>query len=178
MTNLEILTLCNSILTTAALSLAFFNYKHSRKKDFQDKLYQLKLDAYKELNAKCYEAYKQLNSNSWPFSEIYNIEIETEWDTFFVKEVSKLYHVGFELQELIYNHSHILPNEVIEAYNEFSNFCLGFVTKSAHYDTHLIVDSTGRLWGIYTELIDIIRNDLHIEKVNKDLFKRMNNPIV
>jgi hypothetical protein len=177
MTNIEIFTLCNSILTTVALSLTYFNYRHSRKKDFQDKLYQIKLDAYKELNMKCYDAFKQLNINSSPFDEIYNIDTKPEWDIFFLREIPKLYYVGFQLQESIYNYAHILPNDVMESYYDFSNNCLSFVTNSAHFNIELIIDSTDRIWKQYAELIDITRKDLSIEKVDKGLFKRMNSPL-
>jgi len=50
MNTIEIFTLCNTILTTVTLTIAYSNYHLSKKKDFQDKLFQIKLDAYKDLN--------------------------------------------------------------------------------------------------------------------------------
>lgn len=177
MNTLEIITLCNTILTTAALTVTYFNYHHSRKKDFQDKLFQIKLDAYKELNAKCYDAYLKLNINSHPFNEVYNIISKTAWDIYFDKEITKLYHVGFNLQETIYSYSYLLPNDVIEKYYNFSSFCLSFITNSAHYDTGLMSDTTEKLWENYTQLINLIRHDLNIEMIDKGLLKRIATPI-
>lgn len=128
MSTIEIITLSNTVLTTITLTLTYFNYHHSRKKDFQDKLFQIKLDAYKELNAKCYDAYLTLNINSEPFNEIYKIDTKDEWDRYFDKEFMGLYKVGFQLQETIYGYAYLLPNDVITKYYDFSNFCLGFVT--------------------------------------------------
>lgn len=178
MSTAETFTLCNIVLTSVTLTFTYFNYHHSRKKDFQDKLFQIKLDAYKELNARCYDAYLTLNINSAPFNEIYNIETKEEWDKYFDKEFMGLYKVGFELQEVIYSYAYLLPNDIIEKYYEYSNFCLGFVTMSAHFNTGLIVDNTGRLWEYYTDLVNSIRHDLKIEIIDKGLLKRVTNPIL
>ena len=180
MNTIEGITLGNAVLTAVTLTISYFNYHYSRKKDFQDKLFQIKLDAYKELNAKCYDAFRTLNILSSPFSEIYNFEEneKEKWDEFFQKEISKLYHVGFKLQETIYGYAHLLPNSVIEQYYEFSNFCLGFVTMSAHFDAGLIINNTDRLWGYYTDLLNTIREDLKIETIDKGLLKRVINPVL
>ncbi|TFF37889.1 hypothetical protein [Mucilaginibacter psychrotolerans] len=178
MSTIEIFTLCNTILTTVTLTVTYFNYHHLRKKDFQDKLFQIKLDAYRDLNAKCYDAYLTLNINSEPFNEIYNIETKEEWDKYFEKEFMGLYKVGFGLQESIYGYAYLLPTAVIEKYYDFSNFCLGFVTMSAHFDTGLIVDNTDRMWGYYAELLNLIRHDLKIEVIDKGLLKRVTNPLL
>lgn len=177
MTPIEIFTLINTLLTTLTLTISYFNYHHSRKKDFQDKLFQIKLDAYKDLNAKCYDAYLTLNINSTPFNKIYDFENKADWDVFFDKEFKGLYKVGFQLQESIYGYGYLLPNDVIEKYFDFSNFCLGFVTMSAHFDTALIVDNSDRMWAYYIELLNLIRHDLKIEVIDKGLLKRVTSVV-
>jgi len=178
MNSIEIITSCNIVLTTITLTISYFSYHHSRKKDFQDKLFQIKLDAYKELNAKCYDAYLTLNINSAPFNEIYKIDTKEEWRKYFDKEFMTLYKVGFQLQKTIYGHAYLLPNDVITKYYDFSNFCLSFVTMAAHYDAGLIIDSTDRMWDYYSDLVNLIRQDLKIEIINKGLLKRVTNPVL
>ena len=82
------------------------------------------------------------------------------------------------MQESIYGYAYLLPTAVIEKYDDFSNFCLGFVTMSAQFDTALIVDNTDRMWAYYTELINLIRHDLKIEVIEKGLLKRVTNPVL
>jgi len=176
MTNIEIITLSNTVLTTVTLALAYFNYSHSRKKDFQDKLYQLKLDAYKDLNAKCYDAYLALSSNAEPFDQLNEIDTPEEWDKVLGKASSKLYKIGYGLQESFFGYAYLLPDKVLDQYHEYSNFCIGFATMAFHYDTVLIADNTDRLWDYYTGLVNLIRQDLNIEVIDKGLLKRVSRP--
>lgn len=67
------------ILTLVNVVMTYFNLQHNRKKDFQDKLFQLKLDAYTELNEACYKSVIRLDINSTPFVQIYDFEKKDEW---------------------------------------------------------------------------------------------------
>lgn len=116
--------------------------------------------------------------NSSPFNEVYEINTKEEWDKYFVKEIGKLYHVGFTLQETIYNYAYLLPNDVIGKYYDFSNYCLSFVTNSAQYDTVLMCDTTDRLWQHYTDLVNLVRHDLKIELIDESLLHRLTNRVM
>lgn len=53
MTNPEILTVVNIILTVITIAVSYANYTHIRQKDFQDNLYKIKVEAYKNLIDQC-----------------------------------------------------------------------------------------------------------------------------
>jgi hypothetical protein len=178
MITVEAIALCNTILTIITLTVTYFNFRHSRKKDFQNKLFQIKLDAYKDLSTKCYDAYLTLDINSTPFNEIYKIETKEDWDSYFVKEITPLYQVGFKLQKSIYAYAYLLPDNIIEQYYAFSNLCLSLVTSSAHFDTELIINNSDQLFEDYVALVKLIKQDLKIEVINKGLLNRVSHPFM
>jgi hypothetical protein len=173
MTIEQTFTLATITLTALNVGLTFFNLKYSRKKDFQDKLYQLKLDAYKELNESCYEATQRLDINSTPFVQIYDFKDKNEWTEYCKQNMGEQHHLSFNLQKLTYKNSLILPSDIVDKYHEFTNFCIAFVTSTYHFDTGTIINNQDRLWELYTDLLNSFRKDLKIETIDGGLRQRI-----
>lgn len=173
MTIEQTFTLTTIILTTVNVGLTYFNLKYNRKKDFQDKLYQLKLDAYRELNESCYEATQRLDINSTPFVQIYDFKDKSEWTEYCKQNMGEQFIQSFDLQKLTFKNSLILPSDIVDKYHEFTNFCISFVTSSYHFDQGLIINNQDRLWDLYTDLLNSFRKDLQIETIDGSLSKRI-----
>jgi hypothetical protein len=72
MTTEETLTTINIFLTSITLVVGYLTYRFSKKKDFEDQLFQIKIEAYKEINEACFKAFQKLDVNSTPFVEMYD----------------------------------------------------------------------------------------------------------
>lgn len=175
MNSQTIFTLSTILLTSINVGLTYLNIKNSRRKEFQDKLFQLKLDAYKEMNDVCYNATKRLNVNSFPFCEIYNFKDKKEWENYCIKNMGEQFHLGFGMQDLTYKYSLILPKSVVEKYYDFTNYCINFITTTYHFDTGLMIDNQERIWDLYNKLLNEFRKDLNIEIIDGGLQQRISS---
>lgn len=177
MTTPEKIALFSIVLTGINVFLTYSNYKHNRKKDFQDKLYQLKLAAYTELGEACYEAIMRLDINSTPFVQIYDFEEKEKWIKYCEQNMSEQFSKSIEMQKLTYKHTLYLPNKIIDKYHDFTKYCISFVTTSYHFDTDLIISNQDRLWDLYLDILDGFRSDLNIEIIDVDLRTRITSKI-
>lgn len=164
-------------LTSANVLLTYFNLRHDRKKDFQDKLFQFKIDAYNTLNDACYVAVKRLDINSTPYVEIYNYSDKEKWVKYCEANMGTEIIEGFKLQDIIFEQAIYLPPDVVKKFFEFSNDCISFVTHVYHFDTSLIITNQDQLWGKYIELLNLIRKDLKIELIDTSLNWRISSRI-
>lgn len=173
MTTEQTFTFATIVLTAVNVVMTFFNLRHGKKKEFQDKLFQLKLDAYKELNNSCYETTQRLDINSSPFVEIYDTKDEDQWVKHCKANMREQISKSFDLNKLIYKYSLILPSEIINKYHEFTNESISFVTMSYHFNTGLIIENQDRLWGLYIDILNSFRKDLEIDMIDSGLRKRI-----
>ena len=173
MTTPETLTIVNIILTIVTIAVSYANYTHIREKDFHDNLYKTKVEAYKKLIDQCVDVWKQLDINSTPFVQIYEIKDPEEWKEYYLKEVSKLFHLGFDLQKEIFKHTTFLPSKVMDKVFEFSEQCLSYVTIASHFDTGLIIERQDELHELFFEVVNTLRSDLGIEVINESLKSRI-----
>lgn len=175
MTTEQIFTTITVGLTSVNVLLTYFNLRHSRKKEFQDKLFQFKIDAYKTLNDACYFAIKRLDVNSTPYVEIYNYTDEKEWVKYCEANMGTEIIEVFKLQDLVYGQAMYLPTDVVDKFYDFTNDCISFVTHAYHFDTGLIISNQDRLWDKYIELLNLIRKDLNIELIDTGLKHRISS---
>jgi hypothetical protein len=175
MTTEQIFTTITVGLTSVNVLLTYFNLRHSRKKEFQDKLFQFKIGAYKTLNDAYYSAVKRLDVNSTPYVEIYNYTDEKEWVKYCEANMGTEIIEGFKLQDLVYGQAMYLPRDVVDKFYDFTNDCISFVTHAYHFDTGLIISNHDRLWDKYIELLNLIRKDLNIELIDTGLKHRISS---
>jgi hypothetical protein len=165
-----------SILTIAfsfaAALVGLLNYQHIRQNEFQSKLFQIKIDAYRRIIEQCHGAYIQLDINTEPFNAIYK-KSKDEWQEYFLKEISPLYKLGFDIESLVYKETIFLPSEVMDCVHNFSQRCLSFVTISSHYDAGLIIEDQNQIHRLYFEVVNSFRKDLNIDLIDQSLIARM-----
>lgn len=177
MTTEQILTIITVGLTSINILITYFNLRYNRKKDFQDKLFQYKLDAYKTLNSTCYNAVKRLDINSTPFVKIYDYKEEKEWLEYCEANMGDEIIENFKLQDQVYAEAMYLPTEVVDKFYDFTNDCISFVTQAYHFDTALIIANQDKLWNKYIELLNLVRRDLNIELIDIGLKNRITSRI-
>jgi hypothetical protein len=172
------ISILNIIILAANVGIIYWTLIHNKKKDFEDQLFKEKFDTYKQLIDSSYDALKALDINSDPFRKIYDIKDKAEWQEYFQKEVSKLYKIGFGLEDNIRKKSIYLPATVVDKFIEYSHLCMGYVTNCYHYDTGVIIDCQDRLSDLFFDLVNEIRSDLNIDLIDESLktriFKNMN----
>lgn len=173
MSNEQYFTILSIAFTAINVAISFSIFKYNRKKDFQDKLFQIKLDAYKELNEICYETLKRLDINSTPFVQIYDFTNKEEWVEYCEKEMGEQIVLSFALKDFAYKYSLVLPTKILDQFNIFTNASLSFITMSYHFDTGYIIENQQKLHDIYWELLNMYRKDLNIESIDIDLKKRL-----
>lgn len=169
------LTLFGIFLTLINIILTYFNLRFSRRKEFQDKLFQLKFEAYNELNNACYESVNRLDINSTPFVQIYDFKQKDEWVEYCENNMGNEYKQSHDIQRLMYKYSLILPSDIIEKYYEFTNACISFVTSCYHFDSELISNNQNQLANLYVDLINKFRTDLNIDLIDGSLSRRISS---
>ena len=172
-----IFTLSTILLTSINVALTYFNIRHSRNKEFQDKLFQLKFDAYNEMNQVCYAAIKRLDINSSPFCEIYNFKEKKEWEKYFTERINEQLHFGFEMRDLIFKYTLIIPASIISKYEIFTNHCINYIVVCTHFDTEKIMDKEEKISNLYYDLLNEFRTDLKIDIIDGGLRQRITSKI-
>lgn len=170
----EILTLVNICMTAVSMSILYFNYRHTREKDFHDNIYKLKLDSYKKIIAQCHNAYKTLDINSTPFAQLYDIKDTQEWRKYYEQSITPLFRIGFDIRDIIYTDTVFLPSHVMDETFKFSDNCLQFVTICAHQNSEYIINKQDELHDLYFNVVNTIRADLGIEIIDDSLKARIN----
>ena len=168
-----IFTLSTILLTSINVGLTYLNIRNGRRKEFEDKLFQLKLDAYNEMNQVCYEAIKRLDINSSPFCDIYNFKEKEEWEKHYTENVNEQLHYGFEMRDLIFKYTLIIPSTIISKYEIFTNHCINYVTICAHFDIEMIMDKENKISDLYYDLLNDFRIDLKIDIIDGGLRQRI-----
>lgn len=148
-------------------------YRHERKKSFQEILYQRKMDAYQEILERCYATTIRLDVNSSPYTEIYEFKDQASWEAYWMTVNADEYAASFSLQDMLHKHAYILPQAILEPFQDFVNRSIHFVTVTTHFDTGILIDYMDKLWADYSTISDSIRADLHIEVIGKQLQRRI-----
>jgi hypothetical protein len=172
------ITLVNALLTIINLVISNNTYKLSKKKDFQENLYYLKLEAYNEITRYCYKCMEELSIQNNPINKIYDITDMDEWQDYCKTELDPLYKTVAEIENLSFKHYLILPSDFLEQINAFRFSCFQYLCNVQN-----LKDSTGtfsfgsELWNEYHILVNKFRKDLSIQELDKTLAKRIKGNI-
>ncbi|MFI1770185.1 hypothetical protein [Thalassobellus citreus] len=158
-------------ISLLAFLISFLSFRREKKKSNQDLLFQEKINAYKEISFLGNKTYGD-------FFDIINLVQEfdgtkKEWDKKFVKFSDDYYDQAFEFQNLLSKYMVVLPNKIYKSVNDYSMNLMGFVTISGHNDSELIIDGYDRLGDHLKIVVELIRADLNVDKLNVGLSKRI-----
>ncbi len=177
MTPEQTFTMTALVLTLVNVLLTYSNFRHNRKKDFQDRLFSLKIEAYNVLNEACYFRLKDLDINSTPFVQIYDYKDDKTWQKYCEKSMGPEIVAGFKLRNLIYAQAIYLPSDVLNRFLEFADDCISFVSQAYNFDTEHIINRQDALERAYVTLVNEIRMDLKIEVIDSGLQRRLSSKI-
>jgi len=158
-------------ISLLAFLISYLTYRREKRKANQDLLFQEKINAYKEISFLGNKIYSD-------FFDVINLVqdfdgTKKEWEKKFIKFSDDYYDQAFEFQNLLSKYMVILPNKIYKSVEDYSMNLMGFVTMSAHNDNEIIIDGYDRLGDHLKVVIELIRSDLNVDKLNVGLSKRI-----
>jgi hypothetical protein len=158
-------------LSFFALIIAIQTYRQDKRKANQDLLFEEKMKAYQEI---IFQARTITTSLFDLVDEVQFSELtKEEWEAKFQTISGQYYAMTFDYRNLLFRYITIIPNNVFSSLHDFSSRLTMFVTSSAHCNTEITVNSYDRIEHHSNQIIDIIRKDLHVDKLDRGLSSRI-----
>lgn len=139
----------------------------------EDYHYKEKSRVYRKLLKQCSDAVRELDYSSTPFTQIHDFKDKGKWEKYFLKEITPLYHLGFDLEEAAQENSTVLSKKVMRGVVRFSQMCLRYVTNAAHFDGGIMLDTQSRLLNAFEGVQRCMRDDLHIDDLERGIKSRL-----
>jgi len=160
------------VLPTLTLILGVgFVYWRENRKLFQEKIFEFKLNAYKEILEEVGLFYEDI------FSFLERLQdyekSEDEWNVDAKEDFSSYYKKAFALKRLYYKSMVLLPEEQLNELNLLMSRCISHVTMHSHIGTDLPHDSYHNLYEKINGFAELARKDLSINLLNASLNKRL-----
>lgn len=171
MTSSETISILAIGISLVALMISYFTFRREKKKANQDLLFQEKINAYKEISYSGNKFFGEF------FDLVNNVQFyegkPENWEKEFLNFSGDYYGKAFEFENTVAKHLVVLPNNIYEVCSEFSFVLTQFVTTSAHCNSEIIGEGYEKLAVKLETLIELIRYDLNIDKLNLELSKRI-----
>ena len=146
-------------------------YWRENRKSFQEKIFEYKYNAYKEIVEQIGIYYEDIYGLLEEYQDFEGTE--EEWSKKMPELFREYYPKAKELDRLYFKHLVILPEEQLNRLRKLTQLSIGHITNHYHYHTIYPHDSYSRLW---TQLIDFAleaRKDLSTDLLNNTLSKRL-----
>ena len=167
----EYIAITAILISFVALITPYLTFKRERKKSNEDIIFKEKIDAYKDICHKAHEIYTNF------FDLVDKVQFyegtSEEWEKKIPEYIGENYKVGFDFKKRVYQFVVLLPNEIFKKAEDLSEHFLGFVTTTTHCDAKSTIDAYDFLGNQLGELIELVRLDLNVDKLNIDLSKRI-----
>jgi hypothetical protein len=166
--SISVIAVCISCL---ALVVPYLSYKRETRKSNQDLVFAEKITAYKEITIASHRVHLEL------FDLVNKIQFNNKdnpnWQQEFSQMSNSWYAKGFDFKELIYKYVSILPRDIFKKSENLSMSFVGFVTMAFHNDNDMTINGYEENEKKLYELIDAIREDLKIDKIDFELSNRL-----
>lgn len=174
MCKISILEWLNILILSFNGLVIYWTFYRAKNKDFEKQLFDKKLKAYEEINLECSKMLSQIDINSSPFVEIYDIKSKKDWQKHFDKNISKMCGIGISyFSDVQANYGLIISSEVLSSLDEFITISTRFIVEAHHYDTGILIDKQNRAYYLLDELRQEMRKDLRISEIDKSLRNRL-----
>lgn len=157
----------------ATFVMSLINYWHNKRKDLEEKLYDVKVEAYRQLSNTAFILIEKLRIQGYPFSEIKKPYHANEMEEYFNKEYHTMENTISESKKIGQHYMVFLPNGALNNYFHFISSCEIYVIKGQDFNYDLLYDLKSRCLMDYYKMIDFFRNDLGIDKLDESLKKRL-----
>ena len=148
-------------------------YNLSRKKDFQEKLYNLKLEAYRAIIESCSLCYKKIEHFIFIIDDFEDTDELNEWVFAHEKKISGIYKCANELEDVIYKELIVIPGRSRDAAFHIADRVNHFGTNvfGHHYnEAHIVADD---IFLLYHDLIELFSDDLGVPEIDSQLQLRI-----
>lgn len=171
------MTLTDIIATSAvgisifAFIISFLSYRRDRNKSNQDFIFQEKIKSYKEFTHranKILEDYYKLVDDLKYFEGS-----EKEWVKFYEKDFDYYNKLVVKFYDSLFKTIPILPKIVYNEMWEFGQGISYFLTATSKGDIKITKTAYDRLESSLKKNVDLIREDLKVEKLNVHLSNRL-----
>ncbi|WP_333600412.1 hypothetical protein [Flavobacterium sp.] len=171
MTSSDNLAIFASVISIIALLIPFLSFRRERNKSNQDFIFQEKVLAYKDLIFQASQTYEQL---FFLVEELQEFEgTKEEWEVAHGEECGRYYSLGYDFQKVIFRNIPILPNNIYKEMDSFSHEAIHFVTSAFNCNSNLTTTAYDNLEISLEKIIELVRIDLKVEKLNLNLAKRL-----
>jgi hypothetical protein len=171
MTPSDLIAISAAVISVCALIISFLGYRRDRNKSNQDFIFQEKVAVYKELT---FRANNILEDYYRLVDELQHFEgSEKEWVKFYEKEYDYYDKLVEKFHGSLFKSTPILPKKV---YNEMWDFGQGaahFLTSSFNGNADITIIAYDRLELSLMKNVNLIREDLKVEKLNINLSNRL-----
>jgi len=154
-----------------ALIISLQSYRRERRKSNQDLLFQEKIKAYQEILFQANFAISQLFDL---LNEVQNFELpKEEWEAKYQIICGNYYGIAEDFRGLLFRYIAVLPNKVFSNLDILAHKFTGFVTSATHCNSTISVESYDRIELQFNKVVDLLRKDLHVDKLNNGLSLRI-----
>lgn len=168
-TSIQILTFTIAI---AAWLISYVQLKRNRRQNNEDIIFSQKLECYRVIIKKSYDFLVETFSL---LDELPDFKgTKEEWEKDKMPSLFRLYYPKIQqMESSIKEYSFILPENFIEEFDNFITRCTRYLVEHYHFDNEHSINNYERLTNIHNKLINLTRQDLHIDILNKKLNYRL-----
>jgi len=171
MTSTDLIALLTALISVSALIIATLSYRRDRNKSNQDFLFQEKVLIYKEL----------IYHVNHIFESFYNLVEDLQdyegsikkWEKYLGKESESYDDLVTELQNCIFKALPMIPSEIYKELIKFGQESTHFITSAFNKNELLTIEAHDKLEISLRNVIDLVRKDLNVDKLNVALSNRL-----
>lgn len=159
-------------LAILAWIVSFIQLRRSRRQNNEDIIFQNKIDAYRQI---ILQAYDFLQKSFFILDELPDFKgNKNEWTEKRMPELFRQLNPLIEKMDSDFiAQVMFMPDDFIKKYNEFSFKCQRLLVEHYHFDNQLSIDTYMKLTEMHNDLINEVRQDLHINLLNEKLKYRL-----
>lgn len=146
-------------------------YYRENRKLFQEKIFENKINAYKEILEEIGIYYEDVFRFLEYFQEYE--KTENEWNIDSLPFFKEYYKKAYDLKRLYYKNLVLLPESQLVKLDKLLSRCISHITNHSHIRTAFPHDSYGNLYDQYIEFAEQARQDISINILNISLNKRL-----
>jgi hypothetical protein len=171
MTSADITTILTTSISICALIVATLSYQRDRNKSNQDFLFQEKVLAYKEL----------ISHINFIFESFFDMMDEmldhegstTKWEKFMNKESEYYDNLVADLYKSIFKALPMIPSDIYKELIKFGQDSTQFIDSAFDKNEAVTVEAHEKLDKNLRNIINLVRKDLNVDKLNLSLSNRL-----
>ncbi|MDF2931100.1 MAG: hypothetical protein K0R36_431 [Chryseobacterium sp.] len=171
MTPSDLTTILTTSISICALVVATLSYRRDRNKSNQDFLFQEKVLAYKEL---IYHVNFIFESFFDMMDEMLDHEgSTTKWEKFLNKESQYYESLIADFYKSIFRALPMIPSDIYKELIKFGQDSSQFIDSAFDKNEVLTIEAHEKLDKNLRNIIDLVRKDLNVDKLNLSLSNRL-----